>query len=146
MIVGLSPLELSLMKLGSSMKNNRHVEIDQAKRRMGFSMCGLVFAIVLGTVGFTTVHAQSTAGRIFGQAPAGETVTVHGTSGVHRHAKVNATGRYTITSLPMGVYTVALEKDGNAVDTRSNIPLTVGGGSEVDFACAHDQCAESASN
>lgn len=146
MIIGLSPLELSLMKLGSSMKNNRHVEIDQSKHRMGFSMWGMVFAIVLGTVGFTTVHAQSTAGRIFGSAPAGETITVHGTSGVHRHAKANAKGRYTITSLPMGVYTVALEKDGNAVDTRSNIPLTVGRGSEVDFACGHDQCAESASN
>ena len=134
------------MKLGSSMKNNRYVEINQSKRRVGFSMWGLVFAIVMGTAGFTTVHAQATVGRIFGSAPAGETVTVHGTSGVHRHAKANAQGRYTIASLPMGVYTVALEKDGNAIDTRSNIPLTVGGGSEVDFACAHDQCAESASN
>ena len=134
------------MKLGSSMKNNRYVEINQSKRRVGFSMWGLVFAIVLGTAGFTTVHAQATAGKIFGWAPAGETITVHSTSGVRRHSKVNAQGRYTIGSLPMGVYTVALEKDGNAVDTRSNIPLAAGGGSEVNFACAHDQCAESARN
>ena len=131
------------------MKNSRYVEINHPKRRVGFSAWGLVIAMALGAygaVGFTTVHAQATAGRIFGQAPAGETVTVHSTSGAHRHAKANAQGRYTIASLPMGVYTVALEKDGNAIDIRSNIPLTVGGGSEIDFACAHDQCAESASN
>jgi hypothetical protein len=97
-------------------------------------------------VGFTAVHAQATAGRNFGSAPAGETITAHSTSGVHRHAKADATGRYTIASLPMGIYTVALEKGGNAVDTRSNIPLTVGRGAEIDFACANDQCAESASN
>ena len=72
--------------------------------------------------------------RVVG-SPADETITAHGTSGVHRHAKADAKGRYTIASLSMGVYTVAPEKDGNAAETRSNIPLTVGRGSEVDFAC-----------
>ncbi|GGY20616.1 hypothetical protein GCM10008098_11530 [Rhodanobacter panaciterrae] len=131
------------------MKSSRHLEINHPKRRVSFSAWGLAIAIVLGVygaVGSTTVHAQATSGKIFGWAPAGETITARSTSGVNRHSKVNAAGRYTIGSLPMGVYTVALEKDGNAVDTRSKIKLAAGGGAEVDFACPHDQCAESANN
>lgn len=125
------------------MKNN--TQINHSRRRSGFSGWSLVIAVTLavyGTAGFSVAHAQATFGTIFGWAPAGETITVHSTSGVHRHSKANSKGRYSIGSLPMGTYTVTLEKDGNAVDTRSRIGLTVGRGAEVDFACAHDQCAE----
>lgn len=131
------------------MKSSCYLKINHPKRRRGLTAWSLAIAVVLsayGAMGSSTVHAQSTSGRIFGSAPAGETITVHNATGVHRHSKANASGRYTIGSLPMGVYVVALEKDGKAVDTRSNIPLTVGGGAEIDFACANDQCAESASN
>lgn len=137
------------MKLGSSMKSSNCLEINHPKRRAGFSAWSLAFAIVLGVygaVGPTTVHAQATAGKVFGWAPAGATITAQSTTGVRRHSKVNAKGRYTIGSLPMGLYTVALEKDGNAVDKRPNIKLAAGAGAEVDFACVHDQCAESAGN
>ena len=137
------------MKTGSSMKSSRYLEINHSKRRVGFSTWSLAITIAMGlygAVGFIPVHAQATTGRVFGSAPAGETITASSTTGIHRHAKANAMGRYTIGSLPMGVYTVALEKEGNAVDKRSNIPLTAGGGAEIDFACANDQCAESASN
>jgi hypothetical protein len=78
----------------------------------------------------------------FGSASAGHTVTVRSTSGVHRHATANDKGRYTIRSLPMGIYEVVLEKDGKSTDKRSNIKLTVGGGAEIDFACEHEQCAK----
>lgn len=104
-------------------------------------------AIALGVyaaAGSVAVHAQATVGNVFGWAPSGETITVHSTSGVHRHTRANSKGRYNIGSLPMGIYTVALEKDGHAVDTRSNIKLTVGRGAEIDFACPQDQCAEPA--
>lgn len=137
------------MKTGSSMKNSRYLKINHSKHRAGLSAWGLTMAIVLGVygaAGSTVVHAQATSGRIFGAAPAGKTITASSTTGVHRHAKANAKGRYTIGSLPMGVYTVALEKDGNASDTRSNIPLSAGAGAEIDFACPNDQCAESASD
>ena len=130
------------------MKNSRCIEINHPKRREGYSALSLAIAIVLGVygaVGFTTAHAQETSGQIFGSAPAGETVTANSTTGAHRHGKANAKGRYTIGPVPAGIYTVALEKDGKAVETRSNIPVTVGRGAEIDFACANDQCAESAS-
>ena len=131
------------------MKSSTYLEINHPKRRVVFSAWSLAIAIALGVygaVGFNPVHAQATAGRIFGSAPAGETITARSTSGAHRHAKANAEGRYTIGSLPMGVYTVALEKDGGATDKRSNIPVAAGQGAEINFACANDQCAESASN
>ncbi len=137
------------MKSGSSMKNSSYHEFNHAPRRTGFSAWGLAMVIALGVfgaTGFTPVHAQATVGKIFGWAPSGQTITAHSTSGVHRHSTANAKGRYTIGSLSMGIYEVALEKDGKSVDTRRNIKLTVGGGAEVDFACNHDQCAESASN
>lgn len=131
------------------MKNSRYLKISHSRRRAGFSAWGLAIAIILGaygTVGFTAVHAQSsTAAKVFGWAPAGQTITARSsTSGARRQVKANAKGRYTISALPMGIYTVTLEKDGKAVDTRSNIPLTVGGGAEIDFACPRDQCAASA--
>lgn len=130
------------------MKNTMCIEINHPKRRVDYSAWSLAIAIVLGVsgaAGFTTAHAQDTSGRIFGSAPAGETITANSISGTHRHTEVNAKGRYSIGSLAMGVYTVELKKDGNAVDTRSNVQVIVGRGAEIDFACVHDQCAESAS-
>ena len=136
------------MKTGSSMKSSSYLKFNHSKRHAEISVWGLAIAIALGaygTAGFSAVHAQSsTAAKVFGWAPAGQTITAHSsTSGARRHAKANAKGRYVISALPMGSYTVTLEKDGKAVDTRSNISLTVGGGAEVDFACPRDQCAAS---
>lgn len=85
-------------------------------------------------------QAQETGGTIFGFAPAGQTVTVKGNSGAHRHVTIPDTGRYAIGRLPLGTYTVALEKDGKAIDVRQNIGLQVGRGAEVDFACPADHC------
>ncbi|MHB1058996.1 MAG: carboxypeptidase-like regulatory domain-containing protein [Rhodanobacter sp.] len=131
------------------MKNRSHHETGHAGRRTGWSVPGLSMAIALvvsGAAGTTAAHAQATVGKVFGWAPAGLTITAHSNTGVHRHTKANDSGRYTIGTLPMGVYEVALEKDGKAIDTRPNIKLTVGRGAEVDFACDHDQCAKSSSN
>jgi len=79
--------------------------------------------------------AQSTSGSIFGQAPAaaGETVLIQSASGVTREVQVDASGRYTAGSLPVGTYTVTLRKDGQTVDSRSNVILKVGSGTEVSF-------------
>lgn len=127
------------------MKNRSYLGTRTAGRRAGWPLLGLSLAVALGVsgmAGVTTAHAQATVGKVFGWAPAGLTITAHSNTGVHRHAKANDNGRYTIGALPMDVYEVALEKDGKAVDTRPNIKLTVGRGAEVDFACDHDQCAK----
>ena len=87
---------------------------------------------------FGTAQAQSTAGRIFGSAPAGAVVSVQSNSGTHRHTTVRDSGRYSLRALPLGVYTVTLKKGGKVADM---VPLSAGRGMEVDFACPHDQCA-----
>lgn len=84
--------------------------------------------------------AQGTAGSIFGHGPAGGSVTATSTTGAQRHAEINGRGRYTLTPLPMGRYTVTLDKDGKTVDTRKDIPVLVGRGSQIDFACENDKC------
>jgi len=121
------------------MKGIKQINTAQARARF----LGWGTAVVVGLYGMSAVtgaHAQATTGSIFGQAPAGATVTVHSSTGLTRHVTVDAKGRYRI-AVPVSVYTVMLEKDGKTTDTRTNIPLTVGRGMEVDFACPNDQCA-----
>ena len=83
----------------------------------------------------TGVLAQSTTGSIFGQVQAGsgETVIVKSSSGITRQVAVDSAGRYAVDSLPLGNYTVTLQHDGQAVDSRSNVTLRVGSGTEVSF-------------
>lgn len=116
------------------------------KTRWPFSVCNAAIVVALAAVGYlpmSAVHAQSTTSAIFGQAPSGTIVTAHSTTGFQRHETVSKKGRYKITSLPTGDYTVTLQKDGQTVDTRPNIPLIVGRSAEVDFACPNDHCAAS---
>jgi hypothetical protein len=95
----------------------------------------LALSVALGSAG---AIAQSTTGSIFGQVPAadGETVQAKSTSGVTREVAVGADGRYSIGSLPLGTYTVALMQGGKAIDTRNDVTLRVGSGTEVSFAAA----------
>jgi hypothetical protein len=85
--------------------------------------------------------AQSTMGSIFGQAPvaAGETVLVTNTSGVSREVPVDSTGRFRVTNVPIGTYTVTLKKDGAVLDSKDNIALSPGVGTTVVFQGAAQQ-------
>jgi hypothetical protein len=103
----------------------------------------LILLAAGATLGNAAV-AQSTSTHIFGWGPAGQRVVVQSTTGLKRTTAVNDHGRYAFRSLPMGLYTVSLMKGDKVVDTRPNIPLTVGRGAEVDFACEKDKCAASA--
>jgi len=81
------------------------------------------------------VMAQSTTGSIFGQAPAaaGETVSATNTSGLTREVAVDSSGRFQISNVPVGVYTVSLKKDGAVVDSRK-VSLAPGAGTTVTFS------------
>lgn len=128
--------------------------IEHARRRLCVTCSGRAafrLALVAGlaaTGGMLplSASAQSTTAHIFGQAPAGETVVAQSNDGLHRHVTVDADGRYSLRNLPMSVYTVSLLKDGKTVDTRANIPVVVGRGAEVDFACPNDHCAAASSS
>lgn len=85
------------------------------------------------TVAISAAHAQSTTGRIFGTvsgAGDADTVLVQSSSGFSREVKVEG-GRYSLSSLPLGTYTVTLKHDGAVVDTREGVSILVGAGTEV---------------
>ncbi|WP_233843393.1 carboxypeptidase-like regulatory domain-containing protein [Dyella sp. 2HG41-7] len=119
------------------------IEHFKARKHLYFGALSLLVAAssVVTSLSPATVRAQDTSATIFGHAPAGETVTASSATGSHHHKMVNSDGRYKFGSLPPGDYTVTLEKDGQTVDTRSNIPLIVGHNAEIDFACPNDKCA-----
>ncbi len=81
------------------------------------------------------VQAQSTSGTIYGTTPAGEgsTVTVQNQSGFSRTIPVDASGRYNIGNLPIGTYTVTLQQGGQVVETRRDVTIRVGAGTDVSF-------------
>ena len=91
-------------------------------------------AIVLTSV-IGAAAAQSTTGSLFGNAPsaAGATITVQNESGLKRSVPVDANGRYNLGSLPVGKYSISLERDGQVIDKRENVLLRVGAGTEVSF-------------
>jgi hypothetical protein len=85
------------------------------------------------------VLAQSNAsGSIFGQTgSAGATVVVESKdTGFTREVPVDRDGRYRLSSLPVGNYTVTLKRDGQVVSTQENVAVAIGGGREVSFGGA----------
>lgn len=98
----------------------------------------LALALVAG-IGFAgSALGQATTGSIFGQAPMATdaTIVIKNSSGLVRQATVDAQGRYALDALPLGTYTVTLLRDGQVIDTRSNVTLRVGAGTEVSFGSA----------
>ncbi|OZB60047.1 MAG: Oar protein [Lysobacterales bacterium 14-68-21] len=95
----------------------------------------LVIALAMGLVGAAGVaNAQSTTGSIFGQAAPGDTVSVtSAATGLSRDVTVDSSGRYRVSSLPVGTYTVTLKKDGSVVDTRNGVSIAPNAGSAVNF-------------
>jgi hypothetical protein len=97
-------------------------------------------AIGVSAVAFSPAQGQDTSGSIFGHGPAGATVTARSSTGKTRRGTINDSGRYRLTNIAMGTYTITLEKDDKVLDTRKDIGITVGRGAQVDFACENDQC------
>jgi hypothetical protein len=93
----------------------------------------LAIALAVGLGGSGLAVSQSTVGTIFGSATPGQTVTATNASGVTRTVTVDQSGRYTISSLPVGTYTVSVSSDGATVSTRDNVGIRVGSGTEVSF-------------
>lgn len=128
------------------MKNLHSINAGSIRR--GLATRSVVFAAALavcGLAGSATVHAQATAGEVFGKAPVGDTIAAHSmTNGTQRQVQVDARGRYAIRALPVGVYAVTLMENGQAVAKHTNVPVIVGRGIKVDFDCAQGQCGQGA--
>ncbi|MGB8715088.1 MAG: carboxypeptidase-like regulatory domain-containing protein [Rhodanobacteraceae bacterium] len=125
------------------MYNNSPICSITHRLARGLAMAGVIATFAVASV--STASAQSTAGSIFGKAPAGDRVTVHSNTGAGRTVTVDARGTYRALSLPMGKYTVTLKHGDMAVAKHINVQVTAGRGSEVDFNCVQNQCGEMAS-
>lgn len=96
----------------------------------------VAFGIGVVAVGVPTeVFAQSNAGgSIFGRATPGSTVQIlNADNGIRRTATADSTGRFQITSLPIGSYKVDL-MSGGKVDKTTMVDVVLGQGSEAVFA------------
>ena len=84
--------------------------------------------------------AQSNAsGVIFGNASDAAGATVHlenVNTGQTRDISVDQSGRYRASSLPVGSYKVTLMKDGQVVQSRDNVQVRLGSGTDVSFDAA----------
>lgn len=104
--------------------------IQKAMRRSALT-------VALGLCFVTGVQAQSNAaGSIFGSTgQPGSTIVIRNVdTGLTREITVDSGGRYSATALPTGRYTVTMQRDGQAVASRENVQVTLGGGREVSFA------------
>jgi hypothetical protein len=122
---------------------NKNLSFRSALHRIarGLALAGVVGACAVA--GISTASAQGTAGKVFGKAPVGYSITVHSdATGIGRTVKVDAEGRYSAAQLQPGIYTVTLKQDDQALAKHINVPVTVGRGIEVDFKCGEIKCNE----
>lgn len=124
-----------------SRKQQGNTDLHPRRARAARCIAAAAGAALFGSMTWGIAHAQSTTGMIHGQAPAGDTVIAHSTSGFRRRVTVEASGKYTLRGLPLGVYSVTLKQGDRFVDMYHRVPLTVSRGVEVNFACPHDECA-----
>ena len=89
-----------------------------------------VLTVALGLCFVGGVQAQSTTGSIYGTAGTGATVTVENQSGLTRTVSSDASGRYTIGTLPVGNYTVTVQRDGAVIGTRT-VTVRAGAGADA---------------
>lgn len=91
-------------------------------------------SIALGMCVAGGVQAQATSGGITGTVAGGEgsTIVITNNSGFSRTVTADASGRYSLSSLPVGEYTVTAQRGGQTVGTR-NVTVIVGRSADVSF-------------
>jgi len=107
-------------------------------RQLRRTTLALSLGLGLGLVG-TSALAQNVTGAIFGQISGqhGDTVSIRNVNtGFERSIPVDSAGRYRISSLPVGDYTVTLQNNGQAVSSRDHVMVTIAGGTEVSFGAS----------
>jgi len=108
-----------------------------AVRSLRRTSIAIGLGLSFGLVSLSAMAQSNASGAIFGVASAvpGQTVhIVNKDTGFSRDASVDANGRYRVSSLPTGRYTVTLLRDGETVGTRDDVRVTIAGGAEASFA------------
>ena len=105
-------------------------------------------AVAIGLCLAQGAMAQSTTGSIFGSVSGAvdhDSVVIESNTGMRREVPVDSQGRYSTSQVPVGSYTVILERDGQPVQTRDDITVRVGTGTQVSFQAASEQQAQTLS-
>lgn len=104
------------------------------------AVAAAVSALTLMTAGLNTAYAQSSAtGTVYGtvQPGAGVTVVIENVAtGLKRTLTPDATGRFTATTLPPGIYKATQLRNGQPTGAASTVEVLLGQGAEVVFAGA----------
>lgn len=105
------------------------------KRLVRHSALAIAIAASCGISGHA--FAQATTGGITGSVPIapGESLRITGGAGFNREIKPDAQGRYSV-SLPVGTYAVTLMQNGQPIQSRDNVSVSVAGAVTVDFTVA----------
>ena len=101
-----------------------------------FRRAGLSVALGMCIAG--GVQAQSTTGSIQGSVPVTTgttTVQASNNSGFSRTVTVDANGRYNLSGLPVGNYTVTVNRDGQVIGSRQ-VTVVVGSTADSSFTAA----------
>lgn len=108
-------------------------DTPRSNRRSTAPLVGAMATTLMFTSPMTL--AQSTAGSVFGQAEAGETVIVENpATGIRREITVDADGSYRIPALPPGRYQVTLKRADGSTTVRESVLVSAGTGTAVSFA------------
>lgn len=98
----------------------------------------LALALGFGLAGGAWAQSNS-SGVIFGRVAGepGSVVQIQNLdTGLSREVGVDADGRYRAASLPVGRYKVTLRHNGQALESRDNVPVSLGSGVDVSFAAS----------
>ncbi|PPT92922.1 TonB-dependent receptor [Xanthomonas theicola] len=111
---------------------------DARRHPLKVSLLALALSGAANLACVDRVHAQSTTAGIYGSVPPGEnlSILVQSDTGLSRTVQVDASGRYSIGSLPVGTYTVTLQRGGQALEARKGVTLRVNSGTDVSFGGA----------
>lgn len=89
---------------------------------------GLAVALCLAGA----AHAQRSSGNIVGKALSGDTIVVQGLSnGFHRELSSKEDGKYRVSSVPAGEYTVSIQHADGTRDTYKRVVVRVGSTARV---------------
>ncbi len=122
--------------------SNRFAEtmMRRAIRSAFTSSVSIIGAASLGLALAPTAFAQSNAtGGIFGTVTnaAGKSLLVaQKGSGIQRSITLDESGKYNLTSLPVGLYTVQLVEGGKVVSTYNDVEVRINQNAEISFSAS----------
>jgi Carboxypeptidase regulatory-like domain len=106
--------------------------------------------LILFLFSAVTIHAQVVGGTISGTItdsagaviPGAVVIIRNQETGSERHLVSDASGTYAAPSVPIGVYTVSVTRDGFAPQTRTGVSLTIGQAIRIDLTLHPGNVAE----